>query len=129
MIIFFYAGGACREFKDIVKQLRLERGWSQQEVADRLGVNKQTISQYERGIRKPLFDTAEQLADIFHVDLNYLMGFTDKIQKPAGDETDPATNKFLGVSLEEIDLVEAWRHADDPTKRIVAYALGLKGMK
>ena len=117
------------EFKDIVKQLRLERGWSQQEVADRLGVNKQTISQYERGIRKQLFDTAEQLADIFHVDLNYLMGFTDKIQKPAGDETDPATNKFLGVSLEEIDLVEAWRHADDPTKRIVAYALGLKGMK
>ena len=117
------------EFKDIVKQLRLERGRSQQEVADRLGVNKQTISQYERGIRKSLFDTAEQLADIFHVDLNYLMGFTDKIQKPAGDETDPATNKFLGVSLEEIDLVEAWRHADDPTKRIVAYALGLKGMK
>lgn len=117
------------EFKDIVKQLRLERGWSQQEVADRLGVNKQTISQYERGIRKPLFDTAEQLAGIFHVDLNYLMGFTDKIRKPAGDETDPATNKFLGVSLEEIDLVEAWRHADDPTKRIVAYALGLKGMK
>ena len=117
------------EFKNIVKQLRLERGWSQQEVADRLGVNKQTISQYERGIRKPLFDTAEQLADMFHVDLNYLMGFTDKIQKPAGDETDPATNKFLGVSLEEIDLVDAWRHADDPTKRIVAYALGLKGMK
>lgn len=38
------------EFKDIVKQLRLERGWSQQEVADRLGVNKQTISQYERGL-------------------------------------------------------------------------------
>lgn len=117
------------EFKDIVKQLRTERGWSQQDVADRLGVNKQTISQYERGIRKPLFDTAEVLADIFHVDLNYLMGFTDKIQKPAGDETDPAANKFLGVTLEEIDLVEAWRHADEQTKRIVAYALKLGGGK
>ncbi|MBQ0057323.1 MAG: helix-turn-helix transcriptional regulator [Bacteroidales bacterium] len=117
------------EFKDIVKQLRTERGWSQQDVADRLGVNKQTISQYERGIRKPLFDTAEQLADIFHVDLNYLMGFTDKIQKPAGDDTDPATNKFLGVTLEEIDLIEAWRHADEQTKRIVAYALKLGGVK
>lgn len=117
------------QFKDIVKQLRLERGWSQQEVADRLGVNKQTISQYERGVRKPLFDKAEELADIFHVDFNYLMGFTDRIQKPAGDETDPATNKFLGVTLEEIDLIEAWRHADGQTKRIVAYALGLKEMK
>lgn len=107
------------EFKDIVKQLRLERGWSQQEVADRLGVNKQTISQYERGIRKPLFDTAEQLADIFHVDLNYLMGFTDKIQKPAGDETDVDTNKYLAVTLAEINLIEAYRHAGAETQAAI----------
>ena len=35
------------EFSQIVKSLRLERGWSQQEVADRAGLNKMTISQYE----------------------------------------------------------------------------------
>lgn len=41
------------EFSQIVKSLRLERGWSQQEVADRAGLNKMTISQYEIGKRKP----------------------------------------------------------------------------
>ena len=41
------------EFSQIVKSLRLERGWSQQEVADRAGLNKMTISQYENGKRKP----------------------------------------------------------------------------
>lgn len=116
------------EFKDIVKQLRIERGWSQQDVADRVGLTKVTISQYENGKRKPSFEMIEALAAAFHVDMNYLLGFTDKIQKPAGDETDPAANKFLGVTLEEIDLVEAWRHADEQTKRIVAYALKLGGM-
>lgn len=41
------------DFPQIVKQLRQERGWSQQEVADRVGLNKMTISQYENGKRKP----------------------------------------------------------------------------
>ena len=118
------------EFKDIVRQLRKERGMTQQELADKIGLTtKVTISQYETGKRKPSFEMIEALADVFHVDMNYLLGFTDKIQKPAGDETDPDVNKYLGVTLEEIELVEAWRHADDQTKRIVAYALGLKGMK
>lgn len=78
------------EFSQIVKSLRLERGWSQQEVADRAGLNKMTISQYENGKRKPSFEVIEALAEIFHVDMNYLLGYTDKIEKPAGDETEPA---------------------------------------
>ncbi len=86
------------EFSQIVKSLRLERGWSQQEVADRAGLNKMTISQYESGKRKPSFEVIEALAEIFHVDMNYLLGYTDKIEKPAGDETDPAANKFLDCS-------------------------------
>lgn len=67
------------EFCQILKQLRAERGMSQQEVADRLGLNKQAVSQYERGVRKPNFEIAEKLADIFNVDLNYLLGYSDKI--------------------------------------------------
>ena len=117
------------EFKDIVRQLRKERGMTQQELADMIGLTKVTISQYETGKRKPSFEMIEALADVFHVDMNYLLGFTDKIQKPAGDETDPVANKYMGVTLEEIELVEAWRHADEQTKRIVAYALKLKEMK
>lgn len=52
------------EFSQIVKSLRLERGWSQQEVADRAGLNKMTISQYENGKRKPSFEVIEALAEI-----------------------------------------------------------------
>ena len=117
------------EFSQIFKQLRLEKGLTQRELADKLGITKSAVSMYERGDRRPNFEIAEAITDFFHVDLNYLIGTTEKIQKPAGDETDPAVNKYLGVTQVEIELVEAWRHADDQTKRIVAYALGLKGMK
>ena len=47
------------DFPQIVKQLRQARGWSQQEVADRVGLNKMTISQYENGKRKPSFEMIE----------------------------------------------------------------------
>ena len=117
------------EFSQIFKQLRLEKGLTQQELADKLGITKSAVSMYERGDRRPNFEIAEAITDFFHVDLNYLIGTTDKIQKPAGDETDPAVNKYLGVTLEEIELVDAWRHADDPPRRLVAYSLGFKGMK
>lgn len=107
------------EFSQIVKQLRLERGLTQQELADMVGLTKVTISQYETGKRKPSFEMIEALADVFHVDMNYLLGFTDKIQKPAGDETDPAADKYLAVSLSEIELIEAYRHAGAETQAAI----------
>lgn len=61
-------------FKERIKELRIAKKWTQQEVADRLGVNKQTISQYERGVREPQIETLEAIADIFNVSLNYLVG-------------------------------------------------------
>ena len=115
------------DFSEIIKQLRLERGWSQQDVADRVGRNKMTISQYENGKRKPSFDMIEALADVFHVDLNYLLGFTDKISSPAGDETDPPdANKYLAVTLAEINLIEAYRHAGAETQAAVRAVLHLE---
>lgn len=114
------------EFRDVIKYLRTEKGWSQQELADKLQVNKMSISQYELGKRKPSFDKIEALADIFHVDMNYLLGHTDYVVRMSGDETDPAGGVTVLVSVEENDLLHAWRHADKQSKRIAAYALGLE---
>lgn len=107
------------EFSQIFKQLRLEKGLTQQELADKLGITKSAVSMYERGDRRPNFEIAEAITDFFHVDMNYLIGTTDKISKPAGDETDPATDKYLAVSLSEIELIEAYRHAGAETQAAI----------
>lgn len=73
------------EFADRLRQLREAKGISQQQLSDYLNVNKQTISGYERGVRRPAGKGAQELyekmADYFNVDISYLMGFTDTTTK------------------------------------------------
>lgn len=61
-------------FKNRIKELRLERELSQQDLAKKIKVNKQTISQYERGVREPSFETLLALCDFFNVSTDYLLG-------------------------------------------------------
>ncbi|MBE5910920.1 helix-turn-helix domain-containing protein [Pseudobutyrivibrio sp.] len=65
------------EFKERIKDLRLKKGFSQQRLADLLEVNKQTISQYERGVRFPTKENLEALCDAFNVTSDYLIGRED----------------------------------------------------
>ena len=47
---------------------------TQLELAERIGVNKQTISQYERGVREPSFSRLEAICDYFGVSADYMLG-------------------------------------------------------
>ena len=54
-----------------LKMLRQRHYYTQQEIADRLGVTRSTVSNFEIGRRKPEVDVLEKLAAIYGVDLNY----------------------------------------------------------
>lgn len=54
--------------------LRKKSGMSQQELADRISVTRQTISNWECGQGAPALDKAAELASIFHVGLDDLVG-------------------------------------------------------
>ena len=64
-------------FADRVKEQRLKRGLSQPQLAEDIGLTKQTISLWERGVRRPEFETMLRVADYFGVSFNYLVGQTD----------------------------------------------------
>ena len=61
-------------FKDMLKYLRMREGYSQAELADKLNISKSAISMYEVGKREPDFETLENIADLFNVDMNFLLG-------------------------------------------------------
>lgn len=65
-------------FQNIFKQLRLSSGYTQIEMAQKLGISRSTIGMYETGAREPDFETLETIADFFNVDIDYLLGRTDK---------------------------------------------------
>lgn len=58
-------------------ELRKKKGLSQYEMADRLGVSRGKLANYEQGSRQPDFDTLSKLADFFDVSTDYLLGRTE----------------------------------------------------
>ncbi|EDX42386.1 MULTISPECIES: LexA family transcriptional regulator [Lactobacillales] len=50
-----------------LKRLRKSRGWTQTQLADKLSVSKQTISNWETGTKVPRMGSLQNLADLFHV--------------------------------------------------------------
>jgi XRE family transcriptional regulator, regulator of sulfur utilization len=55
----------------IVRKLRLQRGWSQEQLAELAGVNVRTIQRIERGTKMSL-ETRSALASVFEVDVSTL---------------------------------------------------------
>lgn len=54
-----------------IRELRIKRGMEMEELAERLGTTKQTISRYELGDRQANQDILFQLSDIFDVSIDY----------------------------------------------------------
>lgn len=63
-----------------ISRLRKEFGYSQEELGKKVGVNKQTISNIERGVRYPTFETLEKLAKVFQAGAVQLFGTEQEIK-------------------------------------------------
>jgi transcriptional regulator with XRE-family HTH domain len=54
-----------------VKNLRLEKGLSQEKLAEHINMSREHISCIERGKHMPTIETLYNLADFFEVDIKY----------------------------------------------------------
>lgn len=60
-----------------LKTLRLEKGLTQQQLADALNMNSVTYLRYEKGQREPSIDTLIEIAEFYSVSIDYLVGISD----------------------------------------------------
>jgi transcriptional regulator with XRE-family HTH domain len=58
---------------DNVRKLRLDKGWSQEDYADRAGIHRTYVSDIERGARNPTVTVIEKLAKPFGVTAGMLL--------------------------------------------------------
>lgn len=65
-------------FGERIKRLRLEKGLKQEQVAVLLQVNRKAVSHYENNMREPSFGILVQLAEIYKVSTDYLLGVEKK---------------------------------------------------
>lgn len=56
-----------------VQTIRKMKGWTQQELSDKIGINLQSLSKIERGVNYPTLDTLEKLTQALEVTPNELL--------------------------------------------------------
>ena len=66
------------KFSSRLKEIRVDSGKKQREVAEHLGIKPRSYQAYESGDREPNIASLIALADFFDVSLDYLMGRKDE---------------------------------------------------
>ena len=64
-------------FCERLKELRIEKGIGQVELAQALNVSKGIISLWENGLREPKLSNLLSMARFFQVSIDYLVGLED----------------------------------------------------
>lgn len=62
------------QYGDILKSLRTQYNMSQQDVSNKLNINRSTYARYESSSTQPDFDTLIKLADLYNVSIDYILG-------------------------------------------------------
>lgn len=91
-----------------LKELRIERGLSQKELASHVGVDRTSIGKYEMHDVLPSREVLFKLADYFDVSMDYLLGYKN-------------SNNYL--TPQQRKLIDLYEHANEQAKRIVDYVL------
>lgn len=83
-----------------VRRLRQDRGWSQAQLGQRLGVHQEQVSGYERDVHVPSTELLVQLAEAFDVSLDYLVsGSRDDSRRVE------VSDRELIRHMEEVDIL------------------------
>ena len=94
------------KFCEIFLDLRKENGLTQEEISKKVGFAKNTVCAWEKGRAQPNFETLIELAKIFNVTTDYLLGRED-------DFGNIASVRTLDVNSEdELKLLSAFRTLD-----------------
>ncbi len=100
-------------FSKRLKKLRTDANLTQQELGDKLNVTKVSICSYERGTRMASVETLIDIANLFKVDLDYLIGTDNYVISDNNQEYG------IRMSEEEINLIRELRNHSDLYEKLI----------
>lgn len=82
-------------FASRLRQAREQTGLTQLELAEKLGITKSAVGNYENGVSCPKWDVLVQIFDVLHVEPNFL--YQDSFSPPVSDSVHltPAQSALL----------------------------------
>lgn len=84
-------------FSKNLKNFRKQKGLSQEELAERLHVVRQTVSKWEKGLSVPDADLLIRIAEIFEVSVSVLLGDTIELSEGKGE------SNIIAQKLEQLN--------------------------
>ena len=84
-------------FKDNLVALRKINGYSQDELADKIGITRQTLSKYETGESLPDIEKCKLMADIFGVTVDALISYDNSDSENLGLAIPPKGKHVFGM--------------------------------
>lgn len=101
------------DFPARLRQVRLERKLTQEQLGKHIQVTKVSISCYENGSRTPDMETLQRIADVLDVSVDYLLGRTPTVKV---DEQLAKEDPKVCVFLEEV--LKAPKECRDELRKI-----------
>jgi len=109
------------EFNNKLYELRKQKGFSQEELANRLNVSRQTVSKWEVGDSTPDMEKLVAISDLFGISLDELV--LDKAPEPA--PAHQTAKSELYTDIKEKVLTDKNRKKAKKGLKIGAIALGI----
>lgn len=97
------AAGIRMIFNEKVMALRKKKGWSQEELAEKLGISRQSVSKWESGASIPEIDKIIALSGLFGVSTDYLLKDELESEEDTPKEIIFEETDVKSVSVEEAD--------------------------
>ena len=111
-----------------IKEERIKRGLTQEELGNMVGVSKTAISYYERGKEQPKMEKLKKLTEVLNLTPNYIFG--SEINTVLEDDINYHTN-ISSIDLEIINNIKKHkklyqRLCDEPKRTVDLIELKLK---
>ena len=105
-----------------MRELRKEKGLNQRELAEKLGIKKNTYNGYETGKHRPNSNTLVKLSEEFNVTIDYLVGITNI--------KEDKNNSDLYFNQMELNMLNVFERLNDLGKqKVIEYITDLGQVK
>jgi len=92
------------EIANRLLELRKEKNFSQEELAEKIGVSRQAVSKWERAESSPDTDNLIELARLYEVSLDELLFTTEPIPRKTDEDAKP--KEYVSVGLGGIHVID-----------------------
>ena len=101
-----------------IAEKRKALSFSQEQLANKLGVSQKSISKYECGERRPSYEVLLAMSSIFNISIDYLLG-NSNIEANTTNDVDTSNNTINNLSSEEKTILNLYRSLDKDYKEII----------